>query len=166
MIKIFNLLITLLFVASCSNLDFTYGDNTEIKNPIYNKTKVTLSGKDLTSVYMVIPEILGRTKEVDYELYIDIDEIKTRRSVQNNQAIAKMDYKLIFTYELYDIKETCYIFKKEIISRFTYVPKSSGYNFGSDKSLDNKYKIAVKKSLDDFIDLMSNESSFVCINEG
>ena len=166
MIKIFNLLITLLFVASCSNLDFTYGGNTEIKNPIYNKTKVTLSGKDLTSVYMVIPEILGRTKEVDYELYIDIDEIKTRRSVQNNQAIAKMDYKLIFTYELYDIKETCYIFKKEIISRFTYVPKSSGYNFGSDKSLDNKYKIAVKKSLDDFIDLMSNESSFVCINEG
>ena len=165
MIKIFNLLITLLFVASCSNLDFTYGDNTEIKNPIYNKTKVTLSGKDLTSVYMVIPEILGRTKEVDYELFIDIDEIKTRRSVQNNQAIAKMDYKLIFTYELYDIKETCYIFKKEIISRFTYVPKSSGYNFGSDKSLDNKYKIAVKNSLDDFVDLMSNESSFACINE-
>lgn len=166
MIKIFNLLITLLFVASCSNLDFTYGDNTQIKNPIYNKTKVTLSGKDLTSVYMVIPELLGRSKEVDYELFIDIDEIKTRRSVQNNQAIAKMDYKLIFTYKLYDIKETCYIFKKEIISRFTYVPKSSGYNFGSDKSLDNKYKITVKKSLYNFVDLLSNESSFECINEG
>ena len=166
MSKIFNLLITLFLVASCSNLDFIYDENTKIDNPIYNKTKVTLSGKELTSMYIVIPEIFGASEEINYELFINIDETKTRRSVQNNQAVAKVDYKLNFTYELYDIKETCYIFKKEIISRFTYVPKSSGYNFGSDKSLDNKYKIAVKKSLDDFIDLMSNESSFVCINEG
>ena len=166
MIKIFNLLITLLFVASCSNLDFTYGNNTDINNPIYNKTKVTLSGKDLTSVYMVIPETIGMSKEVDYELFININETKTRRSVQNNQAVAKMDYKLSFNYELYDIKKTCYVFKKEIISRFTHVPKSSGYNFGSDKSLDSKYKIVLKKSLEDFIDLMSDENNFVCINEG
>ena len=158
--------IFLLLVTSCTNIEFTYDQNSEINNPIYNKTKVTLSGKDLTSVYMVIPETLGMSEEIDYELFIDIDETKTRRSVQNNQAVAKMDYKLSFNYELYDIKKTCYVFKKEIISRFTHVPKSSGYNFGSDKSLDSKYKIVLKKSLEDFIDLMSDENNFVCINEG
>tara|TARA_Y100001935_G_C17268230_1_gene490362 strand:+ start:767 stop:1267 length:501 start_codon:yes stop_codon:yes gene_type:complete len=166
MTKIFNLLITLLFVASCSNLDFTYNDNAKINNPIYNKTKVTLSGKELTSIYMAIPEILGVSKEIDYELFININETKIRRSVQNNQAVAKADYKLSFTYKLYSINKTCYIFKKEIISKFTYVPKSSGYNFGSDKSLDSKYKLAVKNNLEEFIDLISNENSFVCINEG
>ena len=147
MSKIFNLLITLFLVASCSNLDFIYDENTKIDNPIYNKTKVTLSGKELTSMYIVIPEIFGASEEINYELFINIDETKTRRSVQNNQAVAKMDYKLSFVYKLYNIKETCYILKKEIVSKFTYVPKSSGYNFGSDKSLDNKYRLSVKKKL-------------------
>ena len=165
MSKIFNLLITLFLVASCSNLDFRYDENTKIDNPIYNKTKVTLSGKELTSMYIVIPEIFGASEEINYELFINIDETKTRRSVQNNQAVAKMDYKLSFVYKLYNIKETCYILKKEIVSKFTYVPKSSGYNFGSDKSLDNKYRLSVKKNLEEFTDLVSNENSFFCIDE-
>lgn len=166
MIKKFNLFIFLLFVAACANLEFTYDNNAEINNPIFNKTKVTLSGKELTSVYMIIPEIIGVSQEDSYELYININESKKRRSVQNNQAVAKVDHKLNFKYELYNINKNCNIYRKEIISRFTYVPKSSGFNFGSDKSLENKYELAVKKNLKDFVDSMPAEDSFVCINEG
>ena len=166
MIKIFNLFIFLLLVTSCTNIEFTYDQNTEINNPIYNKTKVTTSGKELSSIYMAIPEIIGVSKEIDYELFIDINETKTRRSVQNNQASTKVDYKLNFTYELHNIDKNCNIYKKEIISRFSYVPKSSGFNFGSDTSLDKKYELAVKKNLKDFVDSMPGENNFVCINEG
>ena len=166
MIKIFNIFIFLLLVTSCTNIEFTYDQNTEINNPIYNKTKVTLSGKELGSIYMAIPEIIGVSKEVDYELFISINETKTRRSVQNNQATTKVDYKLNFNYELHNIDKNCNIYKKEIVSRFSYVPKSSGFNFGSDKSLDKKYELAVKKNLKDFVDSMPSENSFVCINEG
>ncbi len=166
MIKILNLIIFLLFITSCANLDFTYDKNTEINNSIYNKAKVTLLGKELTSIYIVIPEIIGVSKKADYELFVNISETKTRRSVQNNQAVAKVDYKINFLYELYNIEKNCKIYKKEIISRFTYVPKSSGFNFGSDRSLENKYKLAVKKNLKDFVNSLPGENSFVCLNEG
>ncbi len=163
--SIYALLIGILFTTSCANLDFVYKNNNRVENPIYNKTKISFSGKDLTSAYIVIPEIIGAAKEVNYELFLNIDEIKTRRSVQNNQAVTKVDYKIKFNYNLYSIKSKCYIYRKEINSRFSYVPKSSGYNFGSDKSLDNKYELAVRSNLKEFIDAISSQNSFNCINE-
>ncbi len=163
--KILTFFISVFLVASCANLEFTYKNNEKIENPIYKKAKVSFSGKELTYAYIAVSEIIGTPKETDYELFINIDETKTRRSVQNNQAVTKVDYKLNFDYKLFSIKESCHVYKKEVVSRFSYVPKSSGFNFGSDESLNNKYSLAVKNNLKDFIESLSIKNSLACINE-
>ncbi len=165
MIKINSLLIILFFIVSCSNIEFTYKNNSEIKNPIYNKTKVSLSGKNLTNTSTELTKNIGIAEQFEYELFVNIEESKTRRSVQNNQAAVKIDYKINFEYKLYSIKKTCYVFEKNIVSRFSYVPKSSGFNFGSDESLDNKYNLAVKNNVRSFSEYISNINSLACLNE-
>ena len=57
---------------------------------------------------------------------------------------------------LKSIKLNCLVYNKEILSTFTINPKSSGYNFGTDVSLEKKYELAIKENLDRFI---SNVSS-------
>ena len=166
MIKVFAFLVFVFFLTSCSSLDFTYKDSSELENPIYNKTKVSLSGKELISINKEFTNILGNGQKTEYELFINIDESKTRRSVQNNQAVAKVDYKLNFKYKLYSIKNKCFVYEEEIISRFSYVPKSAGFNFGSDKSLDKKYDLASKNNLKNFVELLSSKDVFTCLNEG
>ena len=84
MIKINSLLIILFFIVSCSNIEFTYKNNSEIKNPIYNKTKVSLSGKNLTNTSTELTKNIGIAEQFEYELFVNIEESKTRRSVQNN----------------------------------------------------------------------------------
>ena len=57
------------------------------------------------------------------------------------------------------------MYEKEIVSRFSYVPKSSGYNFSSDKSLEKLYQVAVNNNLEEFISLVSELDKLSCDNE-
>ena len=100
-----------------------------------------------------------------YDLNINIVEEKTKRSVQTNQAIEKLDYKLVFTYDLFNKKENCRVYQENVISRFTFEPKSSGYNFGSDQSLKKLYELSVVSSFEKFINNIENVSLDTCLDE-
>ena len=97
---------------------------------------------------------------------IDISEKKTKRSVKDNQAISKLDYELTFQYSLFYNLKMCETYNKIIVSRFSFVPKSSGYNFGSDRSLERSYELAAKENLRDFINSASSTNIKECTNEG
>ena len=44
---------------------------------------------------------------------------------------------------------------KEILSSFSIIPKSSGYDYGTDASLERKYELAITENLNRYISLLS-----------
>ncbi|MDC3131884.1 hypothetical protein OA492_03115 [Pelagibacteraceae bacterium] len=152
-------------LTSCSNLDFILKEDVNLTSPTYKKTTIILSGVDIPSFYSQTLKYFGEYDENLYQLKIKINEEKIKKSVETNQAISKLEYKLTFNYELLNNKLNCIVYKKEIISRFTYEPKSSGYNFGSDQSLINFYEEAAYISLQEFIGYIYNMNLDLCSNE-
>ena len=153
------------FLISCSGIEFTYKDFKNTENPIYNKTTVYFTGVDFPALSRNSSRYIGGDNKNEYKLFINVEEEKTKRAVQNNQAISKLDYKLIFNYSLLRFSNDCLVYEKSIISRFSYAPKSSGYNFGSDKSLDKKYELAAQNNIIEFVNSIPQKESLACPNE-
>ena len=144
------------FVISCSGVEFVYKNDKNLTNPLYQKTKVTTSGTNLSFMNSYLPMFFGESDEHTYNLQINIDEEKTKRSVETNQATSNLRYELRFYYTLTSIKKDCITYEKEIVSYFSIIPKSSGYNYGTDTSLEKKYEIAIGNNLNQFVSILSN----------
>ena len=162
-----SIILSLLFFAiSCQNINFIYKDSYNVTNPLHNKSSIKLTGKNVPAVNKYASRYFGNNKKGDYVIHINISEEKTKRSVRDNQAISKLDYELTFKYSLFYNLKMCESYNKSIVSRFSFVPKSSGYNFGSDRSLERSYELAAKENLRDFINSASSTNIKECINEG
>ena len=144
------------FIVSCSGVEFVYNNEKNLINPLYQKTKVITSGTDLSFMNSYLPMYFGESDEYTYNLQINVNEKKTKRSVETNQATSNLRYELRFYYALTSIKNDCVTFEKEIISYFSIIPKSSGYNYGADTSLEKKYELAVSDNLNQFISILSD----------
>ena len=160
--KIFLNFIILIFITSCSGLEFAYKDSSNLINPLYEKTKVKNTGVDLTFIKSYVPMLFGKNKENKFTLIIDIEEKKVKRSVETNQAISNLRYELRFFYTLILNKKSCVTYNKEILSTFSILPKSAGYNYGTDASLERKYELAVTDNVNRFIALVSNTDISKC----
>lgn len=143
-------------------MEFTYNDDTNLINPLYEKTKVKNSGVDLSFIKSYVPMLFGKNKENKFTLIIDIEEKKVKRSVETNQAISNLRYELRFFYTLILNKKSCVTYNKEILSTFSILPKSAGYNYGTDASLERKYELAVTDNINRFIALISNTDISKC----
>lgn len=151
--KIFYILLFFL-VSSCNNINFVYNDKENLINPLYEKTAVTLSGLDLVFVNSYVPNFFGVNKAGEYDLSINIEQEKTKRSVEVNQATSTLRYELRFLYTLRNNLKNCEIYQKEIVSYFSIIPKSSGYNYGTDASLEKKYELVVVDNLNRFMSFL------------
>lgn len=163
--KIVCTIFILFLVSSCSKIDFVYKNSGEAPNPIYNKTAFLLTGVEIPSSYEYFSRYLGKADIPEYIVEINIEEEQTKRSVQTNQAISNLDYELFFNYKLTNISDSCVLYNTSFSSRFTYMPKSSGYNFGSDQSLQKLYGLAIQNSLERFINFISELDLNSCNNE-
>ena len=72
------------------------------------------------------------------------------------ENLLDLNYELKFIYTLKSDELNCIIYTKEILSNFSIIPKSSGYNFGTDSSLEKKYELAVTENLNQFVSLLPN----------
>ena len=144
------------FVASCGGVEFIYKNDKNLINPLYQKTEVITSGTNLRFMDSYLPMFFGENNEHKYNLKINIDEKKTKSSVETNQAVSNLRYDLKFHYILTSIKKDCIEYEKEIVSYFSIIPKSSGYNYGTDTALDKKYELAVSDNLNQFVSILSD----------
>ena len=101
------IIIVFIFISSCSNMDFTYKNNGNLTNPMYQKTNVTTSGVNLVYINSYIPTVFGENKDNNYNLIIEIEEKKTKSSVEKNQATSNLRYELRFKYTLVLIEQNC-----------------------------------------------------------
>ncbi len=149
-------IIFIIFITSCNEIEFVYKENKNLINPLYEKTNFSTSGNDINFINSYLPMFFGDNKEDIFELSINIEEEKTKRSVESNQAASMIRYDLKFVYTLISKKKNCVTFEKELLSYFSILPKSSGYNYGTDASLEKKYELAIIENLDRFISILSD----------
>ncbi len=160
------LFIFIFLLTSCSNIEFVLKGNDETGNKLFNKTIYTLEGSELPKIETSLIQSFGIGKESLYLLNIITDEEIVKKSIDTNQVSKKTDYELKLKYNLYFKKLDCMIFMTEISSRFSFVTKSSGYNFGADESLEKLYEMAIQENFTKFIQEASGYlSSNKCKNE-
>tara|TARA_B100000989_G_scaffold243020_1_gene189961 strand:- start:1603 stop:2091 length:489 start_codon:yes stop_codon:yes gene_type:complete len=148
-------LLMFFFLSSCSEVDFIYKDSKNIINPLYEKTQISTSGVELSYINSYLTMFFGENKKESFRLLINVEEKKIKRSVETNQATSHLRYELRFSYNLFSSTKNCLIYEKEILSYFSIIPKSDGYNYGTDTSLENKYELAIAENLNQFISFIS-----------
>ena len=154
--------IIFIFIISCGDIDFVYKEDKNLINPLYEKTEVSTSGLDINFMNSYLPMFFGDKKEDYFSLSIEIEQNKIKRSVETNQATSKLRYELKFIYTLVLNEENCVTFDKELISHFSIIPKSSGYNYGTDSSLERKYQLAITENLNRFVSILADRDLNIC----
>jgi len=158
MIKKFIAFSFLFFIFSCSNIEFVLKESNQT-NPIKNKTML-LMDKDLEKRFLRgLYYYFGNNEKYEYILKTNFLERKENRIVKNNQVAEKIEYTLEVNYNLFYKTSECKIFKKTIISKFSFTPKSAGYNFGSDRSFEKLYRSGVDQNILSFIDALQINKS-------
>ena len=160
--KILLIIIFFISITACSNIEFVYKENKNLIKPLYEKTDISSSGLDVNFINSYLPMFFGENKENVFKLLINIEENKIKRSVESNQATSKLRYELRFSYTLILNRENCVAFNKELLSSFSIIPKSSGYNYGTDASIEKKYELAIIENLNRFISIISNVDINTC----
>ena len=152
-----------IFIISCSDIDFVYKEDKNLINPLYEKTEVSASGFNINFMNSYLPMFFGNNKDDHFNLSIKIEQNKTKSSVETNQAVSKLRYELIFIYTLVLNEKNCVTFNKELISYFSIIPKSSGYNYGTDSSLEKKYELAITENLNRFVSIILDKDLNSCL---
>ncbi len=152
-----------IFILSCGDIDFVYKEDKNLINPLYEKTEVSASGFNMNFMNSYLPMFFGNNKDDHFNLSIKIEQNKTKSSVETNQAVSKLRYELIFVYTLELNEKNCVTFEKELISYFSIIPKSSGYNYGTDSSLEKKYELAITENLNRFVSIILDKDLNSCL---
>ena len=158
MIKKYLTCFFLLFIFSCTNIEFVLKDSIQT-NTLKGKT-LLLMDKSLEERFVKgLYYNFGNNEKYEYILKTTFIEKKENRIVKNNQVAEKIEYTLEVNYDLFYKTSECKIYNKTIISKFSFTPKSAGYNFGSDKSFDRLYSSSVNQNINNFIDALQINKS-------
>ena len=151
---------------SCSNIDFVLQKNNEEANKLLHKTIVSIQETPNKIIGEEIVRFFGIPKTNEYEVFINFQEEKKNRIVNTNQVATKIEYQITGDYTLKKYGGHCTLLKEKFITKFFFNPKSSGYNFASDVSLNNLYSLSVKENIGSFIQSVNFDfNSLSCINE-
>ena len=146
------------FIFSCSNIEFTL-KNSGPTNPLKNKTMLLVDKNSEEKFVRGLYSNLGNNEKYEYILKTTFLEKKENRIVKNNQVAEKIEYTLEVNYNLFYKTRECKIYNKTIISKFSFTPKSAGYNFGSDRSFNKLYESSVDQNINNFIDALQINKS-------
>jgi hypothetical protein len=159
-IKFFFLSVFFCGLVSCSSIEFVLNEK-ELDNRYKNNTLVVLFGKEGGWFSQEFFSYFGNQKNNVYILEASFIEKKENRLVKKNQVAEKIDYKIIVDYKLYFKDYGCNIFNKEISTKFSFIPKSFGYNFGASRSLEKLYLASIKKNINMFVDSSPKTNSCI-----
>ena len=158
MIKKYLTCFFLLFIFSCTNIEFVLKDSIQT-NTLKGKT-LLLMDKSLEERFVKgLYYNFGNNEKYEYILKTTFIEKKENRIVKNNQVAEKIEYTLEVNYDLFYKTSECRVYNNTIISKFSFTPKSAGYNFGSERSFDKLYSGSVDQNINNFIDALQISKS-------
>ena len=138
------------FISSCGEVAFLLEDDGNT-NPYENNVFVIFNGKQEERFERQVYLSFGNTNKGEYILTTTFSEKKENRLVKKNQVAEKIDYEIKIKYELFSKKLSCNTYENKIVTKFSFVPKSFGYNFGTDRSFEKLYNNSLKKNINKFI---------------
>ena len=159
MIKTF-ILSSVLILTGCGKIDLLLLDN-QNQNELKGNTSIVLKGDPIELFAEEVYSFFEDSQTGEYILITTISEKTENRLVKTNQVAEKINYEITVNYEVFYKSMGCNIFNKKIVSTFSFVPKSFGYNFGTDKSLEKLYRSSVIKNIENFAIVFPN--STICI---
>ena len=148
----------LIFIFSCSNIEFVLKESDQT-NPLKEKTLLLMDKSSEERFASALYSYFGNSENYEYILKTTFLERKENRIVKNNQVAEKIVYTLEVDYDLFYKTRECKVFNKKIITDFSFTPKSAGYNFGSDRSFDKLYSSSVDRNISSFIDALQIDKS-------
>ena len=155
MIKKYFFLFLFFCLISCGQIEFVVKENNELKN----KVNIIISENSDERFDRTLYSFFGNSKNYDYVLKTTFVERKENRIVKKNQVAEKVDYTLEVSYELFYKNDNCQIFNQKIISKFSFTPKSFGYNFGADRSFEKLYDNTIKQNIQKFLEVVEIKTS-------
>lgn len=162
MIKKLMILLPMFFLLSCSGIEFVLNENDSI-NIFKDKVTINLDGEKEPAFSQELNLFFGSKEDAEFILIATFSEKKENRLVKKNQVAEKVDYEIIVNYKIFNKQSGCNIFKTRINTSFSFVPKSFGYNFGTDRSFTKLYKASIKKNIEGFISLAPKDNLLVCL---
>jgi len=160
MIRGFFSLFIIFYLFACTNIEFVLNDD-QLSNRLNNETLITHNNNNNEMFGQELLLFLGNNEKGDFILDTKFEETKENRLVKKNQVAEKIDYKITVEYKVFYMTRGCQIYDQKIVSKFSFVPKSFGYNFGTDRSFEKFYKGAIKKNIINFIN--SSPTNNKCI---
>ena len=148
----------LFFIFSCSNIELVLKDNNQT-NLLKEKTILLIDKNTEERFVRGLYSYFGNNVKYEYILKTKFLERKENRIVKKNQVAEKIEYTLEVNYELFYKTSECKVFNKKIISKFSFTPKSEGYNFGSDRSFDKLYNSNIDQNINNFINTLQINKS-------
>jgi len=146
-------LLLFVFLYACNNIDFILSDY-DNPNPIKDKVRIVVKDNERSLLLRELTSFLGNNEKHEYILEANLYEEKKNRSVKQNQVAEKIDYKLTISYRLYYVTGGCRILEDNVETGFSYTPKSFGYNFSSNRSLEKLYSDSIKRNIKKFASLI------------
>ena len=147
-------------IFSCNNIDFVLKEESQT-NQLKNKTVLLLDKNSEKKIVKRLYSYFGNSEKREYILKTNFLETRENRIVKNNQVAEEIEYTLKIDYSLFYKTRECKIFNKSIISKFSFTPKSAGYNFGSDRSFEKLYNSSVDQNINKFIDSLKINKSCI-----
>lgn len=154
------ILFSVLLLSSCGGINFVL-ENDATNTGLSEKTLLINNNKTNSIFNQEMSSYFRADKEYDYILITNLSEEKENRLVKQNQVAEKIDYKLIVDYELFYKNRGCKILVKQLVSQFSFVPKSFGYNFGTDRSLEKLYRNSIEKNISEFVELVPEKNNCI-----
>lgn len=142
-----------IFLFSCSNIELILKEKNP-KNILENNVELIFGEVSEDIFLKKMFEVFGNSQNADYILVTSFSERKENVLVKQNQVAEKISYILIVNYELYYKNRNCNVYNKRVTSKFSFVPKSFGYNFGADRSLEKLYNRAIISNIEIFSNSM------------
>ena len=160
MIKNIFFLTFFLSLVACGGVDFVLKEKNSL-SIFKNNTLIETSNNSEKNFDEQLFSMFGNNKNGDFVLVTQFSEKKENRLVKINQVAEKIDYEITVKYDLYYKNRNCKIYNKQIVSNFSFVPKSDGYNFGTDRSFEKLYKESARKNILSFVN--STPKDMVCL---
>ncbi len=151
-------LLFLFFVIACSHIELVL-DDSSLTNQLRDKTSISVKGGGSEKLAQELYSFFGNNDGGEFILLATFSEKKENRLVKKNQVAEKIDFELIVDYQVFYKDRSCNIFNKKIISKFSFVPKSFGYNFGTDRSFKKLYNSSIRKNIKKFINHFPGKKS-------
>ena len=154
------MLLSVLILTGCGKIDLLLLDNHD-QNKLRGNTSVVLQGDPVQLFAEEVYSFFEDNQKGEYILITTISEKTENRLVKTNQVAEKINYEITVDYEVFYKSMSCNIFNKKIVSSFSFVPKSFGYNFGTDRSLEKLYRSSVVKNIENFAVVFPNSTNCI-----